>query len=92
MSPNNGTPYMIRHESAQGDDEWVSPEPADVVITDAVVEAADLDADDVGDLSSYVDLAALSAVLEGEDDEIIFSVEDYDVSVESDGSIDVSAE
>lgn len=92
MSSNDGTPYMIRHESDLGDDEWISPEPADEVITEAVAAAGDLDADDVDDLSTYVDVSALAAVLDGEDDEITFRVEGHDVVVASDGSIDVTVE
>lgn len=90
MSPNEGTPYMIRHASDQGDDEWVSPEPADEVITDAVVAAGDVEPDDVDDLSSYVDVSELAAVLDGEDAEISFTVEDHDVLVTSDGSVEVT--
>ncbi|SFS12920.1 hypothetical protein SAMN05216559_4159 [Halomicrobium zhouii] len=92
MSSNDGTPYMIRHESDLGDDEWISPEPADDVITDAVVATGAVDADDVDDLSTYVDVSALAAVLDGEDEQITFSVEDHEVVVASDGSIDVTVE
>lgn len=92
MSPNEGTPYVIRHSSDQGDDEWVSPEPADEVVIDAVVAAGDLEPDDVDDLSSYVDVSSLAAVLDGEDDEITFTVEGHEVLVTSDGSVDVTVE
>ena len=92
MSPKNATPYMIRHASDQGDDGWVSPEPADEVITDAVSTAGDVDPGDVDDLSSYVDVTALAAVLDGDDDEISFTVEGHDVLVTSDGEIDVTVE
>jgi|AntDeeMetagen681_2_1112603.scaffolds.fasta_scaffold39905_1 hypothetical protein len=92
MSSNDGTPYMIRHESGLGADEWISPEPADDVIAEAVAAAGDLSPDDVDDLSTYVDVSALAAVLEGEDEEITFSVEGHDVVVASDGSIDVTVE
>jgi len=83
---------MIRHPSDVGDDEWVSPEPAGEVITADVVAAGDLEPDDVDTLSAYVDLSDLAAVLEGEDDEISFSVEDHDVVVRSDGTVDVTVD
>ena len=47
MSSDEGVPYVIRHDADQGDDEWVSPEPADEVITDAVVESGAVESDDV---------------------------------------------
>lgn len=92
MSSKKGTPYIIRNASDQGDDEWVSPEPADEVITAAVTTTGDVDADDLGDLSTYVDVSELTAVLDGEDEEIAFTVEGHEVRVTSDGSIDVTAE
>lgn len=90
MCPNEGTPYVIRHESDQGDDEWVSPEPIDEVIADAVVAVSALEPDDVDDLSSYVDVSSLAAVLDGENEEISFSVEDHEVIVTSNGSVDAT--
>lgn len=90
MSSNEKSPYMIRHPGDVGDDEWVSPEPADEVITDDVVAAGDLEPDDIEALSTYVDLSELSAVLDGADDEISFAVEGHDVVVRSDGTVDVT--
>lgn len=92
MDSNDGTLYMIRHESAQADDEWITPEPAEEVIVDAILAAGDLEADDLDDLSEYVDFATLAAVLNGENDDASFTIADHEVVVTSDGAVDVTAE
>lgn len=93
MDSDDGRVYMIRGESDAADeaDEWVSPEPAEDVITDAIADATDLAADDIGPLEEYVDAADLEALLnEGDRDELSFELEGYEVSVTSGGDIDVS--
>lgn len=91
MSSEDGTPYIIP-QTVGPDDEWVSPAPAETVITDALVAAGDLEPDDVDDLWSHVDVSSLTAVLEGETESLSFTVDGHEVVVASDGSIDVSVE
>lgn len=89
MRTEDGTLYMIPRAAAEEDD-WAAPAPAGDVIRDAVVAAGDLTAEDVGDLSSYVDVSALRGVVDGDDDEIAFSVEGHEVVVSGDGAVDVT--
>jgi hypothetical protein len=87
MNAADSTLYIIGDD---GDDEWVSPEPADEVIRDAVVSATDLDADDVETVEAYVDGEALAAVVgEGDESDLIFDVEGHAVTVTSDGDVSV---
>ena len=93
MNSEEGTLYMIRHASAEeADDEWATPEPAEAVVVDAVTAAGNLDAPDVDDLSSYVEFSALAAVLEGDEDEVTFTVEGHEVVVTGDGEVHVTVE
>lgn len=71
------------------DDEWVSPTPARVAIPDEVTASTDLDSDDLNELEAYVEMAALDAVLNGDEESVEFTVEDYDVVVDEHGEIDV---
>jgi len=86
MSSENGEVYIM---SPSGDEEWVTPTPARTAITDAVTEATDLEGEDVDDIEEYVDIPDLRAVLEGDDDELTFRVEDHEVTVTGDGDIQV---
>lgn len=75
------------------DEEWVSPTPVGVAISEAVVDATDLDDDDLDDLESYVDIDDLRALLDGdEEDELSFAVEGHEVTISEDGDIDVSSQ
>jgi len=93
MGANDGEVYILRsdEEGATDDEEaWVSPQPASRVVLDAVADAVDGDADDFDDLDAYVDLDALAAVFDDEDtEEISFSVEDHDVTVDATGEVTV---
>ncbi|EMA10802.1 hypothetical protein SAMN05443574_10212 [Haloarcula vallismortis] len=90
MSSNEGTVYMLRSRATEGSDDWVSPEPAGDVIADAVLEATDLDADDIDGLDTYVDSESLRAVVgEGTTESLTFAVEGHDVTVTADGEISV---
>jgi hypothetical protein len=95
MSANDGEVYILRpDEEGDSDDEeaWVSPQPASRVVLEAVAEAVDGDVDDFDDLDAYVDLDDLAAVFDDEDvDDITFSVEDHDVTVDATGDVDVDA-
>lgn len=86
MGSDDGTVYMIRGETA---DEWVSPVPAEEVIVEAVVEVSDLDADEIDDLATYVDIDELAAVVNGGDESLTFEVEGHDVTVTGDGDVAV---
>jgi hypothetical protein len=86
MGSDDGTVYMIRGETA---DEWVSPVPAEEVIVEAVVEVSDLDADEIDDLATYVDIDELAAVVNGGDESLTFEVEGHDVTVIGDGDVAV---
>lgn len=92
MRSEEGTVYMIRGGTDDGgaDDEWRSPAPADEIITDAVVAAADLAVEDIDDIDSYVDADTLRGVVgDGADDEVTFDVEGHTVTVRHDGSVTV---
>ncbi|MBV0924267.1 hypothetical protein KTS45_08640 [Halomicroarcula limicola] len=92
MNSDEGTVYMIRgRAAAEGGDEWVSPEPAADVITDAVVAATDRTADEIDAIEAYVDADELRAVLgDGDSETITFDVEGHDVTVTADGEVTVS--
>ncbi|GGM41241.1 HalOD1 output domain-containing protein [Haloarcula argentinensis] len=90
MSSNEGTVYMLRNRATEGSDDWVSPEPAGDVIADAVLEATDLDADDIDGLDTYVDSESLRAVVgERSTESLTFAVEGHDVTITADGEISV---
>lgn len=86
MSSEDGELYIM----SEGDEEvWVSPTPAETAIQDAVAGETDLEVDDLDALEEYVDPETLRDLLEGDGGEVSFSVEDYDVTVTGDGTIEV---
>jgi len=88
MKSDNGTVYMIR---GHDDDEWVSPEPAEAVITEALFDATELTENDIDYIGSYVDAAKLRAVVgDGDDDIITFDVEGNEVTVTAGGDVTVA--
>ncbi|EMA23985.1 HalOD1 output domain-containing protein [Haloarcula amylolytica] len=92
MSSNEGTVYMLRNRATEGSDDWVSPEPAGDVIADAVIEATDLDADDIDGLDTYVDIGSLRAVVtERTTESLTFAVEGHDVTITAGGEISVDS-
>jgi hypothetical protein len=86
MSSENGEVYIM---SPSGDEEWVTPTPARTAIADAVAEATDLEGEDIGDVEEYVDLPALRAVLDGDEEELTFTIEGHEVTVTGAGDIHV---
>ncbi|WP_340097898.1 HalOD1 output domain-containing protein [Salinibaculum salinum] len=86
MSSEDGEVYIM---TGVGDEEWVSPTPAQTAITDAVTGATDLTEADIGDVETYVDLEELRAVLDGGSGDLTFDVEGHDVTVTGDGDISV---
>ena len=55
MTSEDGTVYMICGHN----DEWVSSEPAETVITEALLAATDLTDEDIDYIGSHVDAAKL---------------------------------
>jgi hypothetical protein len=88
MSQEDGKVYLLREEGSNG---WVSPTPARQAIVDALTDATDLGADDVGDLEDYVDPDDLRDLLEDEDaGALSFDVEDHQVTVDSGGTVTIA--
>lgn len=86
MSSEDGEVYIM---TGAGDEEWVSPAPAQTAITEAITDVTDLTEQDVDDIDTYVDLRDLRAVLDGEDGELTFTVEDHHVTITETGDISV---
>ena len=79
---------MIR---GHDDDEWVSPEPAEAVITEALFDATALTEDDIDYIGTYVDAAKLRAVVgDGDDETVTFDVEGNEVTVTAGGDVTVA--
>ena len=79
--------------SDEDGEEWVSPTPVRVAISEAVVDATDLEDDDLGDLESYVDIEDLRELLDGDrEEDLSFAVEGHDVTISEDGDIDVASQ
>jgi len=88
MKSDNGTVYMIR---GHDEDEWVSPEPAEAVITEALFDATDLSDGDIDYIGSYVDAARLRAVVgDGDEETVTFDVEGNEVTVTAGGDVTVA--
>ena len=84
MSQEDGEVYLLHEEGSDG---WVSPTPARQAIVDALTDATDLGADDVGDLEDYVDPDDLRDLLANEEGTLSFDVEDHEVTVDSTGTV-----
>jgi hypothetical protein len=92
MESENGDVYVMRGGD-DGDEEWVSPVPVGVAVVEALTAETGLDAADVDDIETYVDLSELRALLAGEEGgTVTFDVEGHEVTVtgDGDGDIDVS--
>jgi len=77
--------YFIRDAG----DEWVSPMPADEVVVDAVTAATDLTPSDIDDIDTYVDPTELRRLLNEDATTLTFTVEGYEVVVDSTGDIEI---
>jgi|AntRauTorcE11898_2_1112593.scaffolds.fasta_scaffold21919_2 hypothetical protein len=86
MSSEDGEVYIM---TGEGDEEWVSPTPAQTAITDAVTDATNLAEEDIDDIETYVDLGELRRVLDGDDEELTFTLEDHEVTVTDAGDISI---
>jgi hypothetical protein len=84
MSPESEEVYIMQDT----DEEWVTPTPARAAITDALVAATDLDETDLQDID--IDRGGLRELLDGEGGEQTFTVEGYEVTVDSSGDITVT--
>jgi len=86
MKTETGTVYMIRGS----DDEWVSPEPAERVISETVADVTGLAASDIDRIEAYVDTERLRDVVgDGDGERVSFEVEGYEVTVTADGTVTV---
>lgn len=85
MSPKNGEVYIMQDT----DDEWVAPTPATAAITEALAAATELEERDLQDIDSKIDRDELQTLLEGEGEQQTFTVEGYDVMIDSSGDITV---
>ncbi len=85
MSQDNGDVYIM---SREGDEEWVSPTPAQTAIVEAVTEATDLEEDDLADIDTEVDIDELGETLD-DDEAYTFSLEGHEVTVTPTGEISV---
>jgi len=84
--------YVLAPGEGEGDTEgWVSPQPIEEGVTAAVTAETDLGADDLDDVSEYVELDDIEALLagEGDDESLSFTVEGHDVVVEASGHVRV---
>jgi len=93
MSSNDGGPYIIRESGAADADDaeaWVAPEPAEAVIVEEILAATPLDRGEVEPLSDHVDIAALDALLSGDEGSVSFLVADHEVTVTHDGTVTVA--
>lgn len=93
MGVENGDVYILRPgENATEDDEpWVNPQPASDVVRQELGERVDIDEDDFDDLSAYVDLNDIAAVVDTKTDEesVTFDVDDHEVTVHESGEVAV---
>ena len=85
MSPDNGEVYIMQDT----DEEWVSPTPATAAIVEALVSTTDLEETNLQHIGEELDHGKLEAVLAGDDGEETFSIEGYEVTVDSSGDISV---
>jgi hypothetical protein len=72
------------------DEEWVRPTPASVAIREAVTTETDLQESELATLEEYVDPEKLRRFLETDEECLTIDVEGHDVTIHSDGDIDVS--
>jgi len=88
MQSDEGTVYIIQGHDG---DEWLSPEPAEAVITEAVFDATDLTSEDIDPVDTYVDTSELRAVVgDGRDDSITFDIEGNTVTVTAGGDVSIA--
>lgn len=85
MSPDNGEVYIMQDT----DEEWVAPTPAAAAITEALAAATNLDEGDLQDIDSEIDRARLQELLEEDGEEQTFTIEGYNVTIDSSGEITV---
>ena len=78
-------------ESGDDSEGWVSPRPIGEAVVSTVAAETDLEADDVDDVETYVDIADVAALLdaEGDTETLSFDVEGHDVIVDASGHVRV---
>ncbi len=87
MSQEDREVYLLHGEGEEG---WVSPQPARAAIVEALTDATDLSAEEIGELDAYVEVGDLRDLLGGDDGTLSFGVEDHEVTVDSTGSVTVA--
>lgn len=95
MGADDGELYILRPDEdvdPEGEESWVSPQPASEVILQTVAEEVDEDGDDYEPLGTYVDLDDLAALFDSTDGAatLSFEVEGHDVTVHRSGDIEVA--
>jgi hypothetical protein len=84
MSPESEEVYIMQDT----DEEWVTPTPARAAITEALAAATELEESDLQEID--IDHSSLRKLLDGNDNgEQTFTVEGYDVTIDSSGNITV---
>lgn len=73
--------------TVEDDGGWETPAPVRTVIVDAVTGATDIERDDVGDLSEYVDPDRIVRLFETDaSDSLSFRIEGHEITLYPDGS------
>jgi len=80
--------YIVQNRGGGGK-EWIRPIPVEQTVTDALTEATGLDAAELDPLETYVDSGDLRAILRATGGTITFPVENYEVTVHSNGRVSV---
>jgi len=84
--------YVLAWEEGEGGESgWVSPQPIDQAVVEAVTGATGRGVDDLDDVEEYVDVSAVAALLDGDSDgdSLSFAVEGHEVTIDAGGQIRV---
>jgi len=79
--------------SADEADGWARPRPIEQALREAISEATGIDETDLDDIGEYVDRDEVTALLDADDPDetVTFGVEDNDVTIHGDGSVESTA-
>jgi hypothetical protein len=86
MGSEDADVYIMQ---AGEDGEWVNPTSARSLIQEALEDDGDVDPDDVEDIGEYVDWDELRDVFDGDAEDVSFTVEGTEVTIDQDGDIAV---
>lgn len=74
------------------EDEWVRPQSIEDLVIETVVEETSTESDQLEPLSEYVEIDSLTSIFETDgEDSISFEMEDWSVTVDSLGNVDVQS-